>query len=94
MEYVLALLAGLVWGGLLALLSCAVSLRMLRKGDGKLAAMTNLVRLVIDAVALVVPFLLKNVLPFRIEMVLVGTAAALGLVLVVFAFKLASGKIK
>lgn len=94
MNYVLGMLAGLVWGGAFAALSCFVSLRAIRKNQEAGLLGSNMIRVAIDAVALIIPVLLKNYLPFRVEMVLVGTAAALGLVLVFFAFQIASGKIK
>ena len=94
MKLVLGLLVGLVWGGLFAALSCFVSIKAIRKNGEKAMMNANLARIAIDLAALAIPVLLKNYLPFRVEMVLVGTAAALGLALVWFAFQVASGKIK
>lgn len=94
MKILLGLLAGIVWGLLFAALNCFLSLRAIRKNKEKAMLGSNLLRIAVDAVALVIPVLLRSVLPFRVEMVLVGTAAMLGLGLVWFAFQIASGKIE
>lgn len=94
MKLVLGLFVGLVWGALFAALSCFISIRAIRKNGEKAMMNSNLARIAIDLAALAIPVLLRSYLPFRVEMVLVGTAAALGLALVWFAFQVASGKIK
>ncbi len=94
MNYVLGILAGFLWGGLAALLNCRISLGAVRRGTDKAMMGANLTRVVIDIAALALPLLIRKSLPVRVELVLVGTAAALGIVMIVFAFKLAAGKIK
>ncbi len=94
MNYVLGIAAGLIWGALAALLNCRISLGAVRKGSEKAMMSANLLRVAVDIAALALPLLIRKSLPFRVELVLVGTAAALGIVMIVFAFKLAAGKIK
>jgi len=92
MKYVLGLLAGLVWGALAALLNGYITKNAVKKGSVKAMGLSNTLRLLVDVVALVAVFLLKDVLPFSVEMALAGTAAALGLLSVVFAYKIAMKK--
>lgn len=94
MEYVLGIAAGFLWGGLAALLNCKISLTAVRKGTDKAMMSSNMLRVAVDIAALALPLLIRNRLPFRVELALVGTAAALGIVMIVFAYKLAAGKIK
>ena len=94
MNYVIGALAGLVWGGLAALLNCFLSLRAIRKNSEKAILGANALRIVVDIAALGLLFLLKGVLPFSAETALVGTAASLSVVSIVFAFRVAAGKIK
>lgn len=94
MKLLLSLAAGLIWGAAFAALNCYVSLLAIRKNKDASMLGANGFRIAIYAVALIIPVLLKDYLPLRMEMVLAGTAAALGLGLVWFAFQVASGKIK
>ena len=94
MNYVFGALIGLAWGAAAGLLNCFISLRAIRKNSEKAVISANVLRMAIDVVALGTVFLLRNVLPFRIEMILVGTAIALSLMSIVFAYKVAGGKIK
>lgn len=94
MKYLLGIIVGLLWGGLAALLNCRISLKAVRKGTDKAMMSANMLRVVVDIAALALPLLIRNRLPFRVELTLVGTAAALGIVMIVFAYRLAAGKIK
>lgn len=92
MKYVTGALAGLVWGSLAALLNAFITKKALEKGNDKLMLASNFLRTLVDIVALGTVFLLRKVLPFSFEAALVGTAAALSLLMIVFAYKMAAGK--
>ena len=92
MKYLIGALAGLVWGALAALLNGYITKKALDKASDKAMLLSNALRLVVDVVALGAVFLLRNVLPFSFEAALVGTAASLSLLMIVFAYKMAAGK--
>lgn len=92
MKYLIGALAGLVWGALAALLNGYITKKALDKASDKAMILSNALRLVVDVVALGSVFLLRNVLPFSFEAALVGTAASLSLLMIVFAYKMAAGK--
>lgn len=92
MKYLIGALAGLVWGALAALLNGYITKKALDKASDKAMFLSNALRLVVDVVALGSVFLLRNVLPFSFEAALVGTAASLSLLMIVFAYKMAAGK--
>lgn len=92
MKYVIGALAGLVWGSLAALLNGFITKKALDKGNDKLMLASNFLRMLVDIAALGAVFLLRKVLPFSFEAALVGTAAALSLLMIVFAYKMAAGK--
>ena len=94
MNYVFGALAGLVWGALAALLNCRISLRAIRKNSEKSVVTANFLRILIDIAALGAIFLLRNLLPFSMELALVGTAISLSLITILFAYRVASGKLK
>lgn len=94
MTYLLGALAGLVWGGLWALLNCAISKRAIEKNSEKAVMTANALRMVIDVAALGSVFLARKLLPFSPELMLVGTAAALSMITIIFAFRVAGGKNK
>lgn len=91
MKYLIGAAAGLVWGSLAALLNAFITKKALDKGNDKLLA-SNALRMLVDVAALGTVFLLRKVLPFSFEAALVGTAAALSLLMIVFAYKMAAGK--
>ena len=92
MKYLIGALAGLVWGALAALLNGYITKKALDKASDKAMFLSNALRLVVDVVALGSVFLLRNVLPFSFEAALVGTAASLSLLMIVFTYKMAAGK--
>ena len=94
MNYVLGVLAGMVWGAAAGALNCFVSLRAVRKNSARAVMTANLLRAVVDIAALGAIFLLREHLPFRMEMALVGAALSLSVISILFAFQVASGKIK
>jgi len=94
MSYILGVLAGLAWGAAWAALSCRISLKAIRKNTNKAIIRMNALRVLIDIVSLGTIFLLRHVLPFNAYMALLGTAVALSLITMIFAYKVAGGKIK
>ena len=92
MKYLIGALAGLVWGALAALLNGYITKKALDKASDKAMLLSNALRLVVEVVALGSVFLLRNVLPFSFEAALVGTAASLSLLMIVFTYKMAAGK--
>ena len=87
MKLFLGVLAGLVWGGLIGLVNILIMKKGLKKNDNNLVMAANLARMVLDLAALGLVFLLRNLLPFPYEPMLVGTAVALSIVSLVFAFR-------
>ena len=92
MKYLIGALAGLVWGALAALLYGYITKKALDKASDKAMLLSNALRLVVDIAALGSVFLLRNVLPFSFEAALVGTAASMSILMIVFAYKMAAGK--
>ncbi|HIR86609.1 MAG TPA: hypothetical protein IAC00_05660 [Candidatus Limivicinus faecipullorum] len=92
MKYLIGALAGLVWGALAALLNGYITKKALDKASDKAMLLSNALRLVVDIAALGSVFLLRNVLPFSFEAALVGTAASMSILMIVFAYKMAAGK--
>ena len=92
MKYLIGALAGLVWGALAALLNGYITKKALDKASDKAMLLSNALRLVVDIAALGSVFLLRNVLPFSFEAALVGTAASMTILMIVFAYKMAARK--
>ena len=92
MKYLIGAVAGLIWVSLAALLNALITKKALNKGNDKLMLASNALRMLVDVAALGMVFLLRKVLPFSFEAALVGTAAALSLLMIVFAYKMAAGK--
>ena len=92
MKYLVGALAGLLWGALAALLNGYITKKALDKSSDKAMLLSNALRLVVDVLALGSVFLLRNVLPFSFEAALVGTAASMSMLMIVFAYKMAAGK--
>ena len=88
MQYVAGALVGLVWGAVLAWLNARISRRAIRQNSSKAVMGASALRLLVDLIGLGAVFLLRRVLPFNFEATIVGTAASLGLLTVVFAFRL------
>ena len=89
MKYLFGALAGLLWGGLAAVCSAAVSKHFMKQNTAPAMMAATMLRTLIDIAALAAVFLLRKVLPFSFEAALVGTAVALSLLMIVFAFRLA-----
>ena len=87
MHLVWGALAGLVWGALWGGLNILILKKSLGKNDSNLLMVANLGRMVIDMAALLLVFLLRKILPFSYEAMLVGTAVALSVTSLIFAFR-------
>ena len=79
-------LVGLVWGALAGLLNITISKRCLEKNSSAALMTANIARTAVDFLALAAVYLLRGALPFRWEGTLIGTAVALSLVTLIFAF--------
>lgn len=89
MTYVLAVLAGAVWGVAVALVNMLIMRGALKKNrDGAFMA-ANLLRTLLDLAAFAVVFLVRGALPLPYTFVLVGTALGLSMTTIVFSFRLA-----
>ncbi len=87
MKLLIGLLAGLAWGALCGFLNTRILKRAVEKNDNNFMMAANILRLLVDLVALGAIFLLRGVLPFSYEAALVGTAIALSLLTIAFAFR-------
>ena len=88
MKIVMGALIGLVWGGLIAWINSMINKAALRANNTKSMLLANFARTLIDVMGLAAVFLLRNVHPFSFEAMIVGTAASLGLLTVLFAYLL------
>ena len=92
MIYVLAVLAGAVWGVVMALVNMFIMRAALRKNADAAFMGANVLRTLLDLLAFAVVFLLRNILPLPYTFVLVGTAAGLSITTIVVSFRLAGKK--
>ena len=92
MGIAIAILLGLLWGGLCALLGGFVTRRALAKSNSQALLAGNLIRTFIDLSALGLVFLLRNLLPFDYSYMLIATAVALSIGTIVISFRLARRK--
>ncbi len=89
MSLILAIAAGLVWGALAAFVNMCINRAALAKGSTNALLAANLGRTAVDIAALAAVFLLRKVLPFSYEVMLISTAVTLSLLTVAFAFRIA-----
>ena len=87
MNYVWGALAGLAWGALCGVLNILILKKSLGKNDSDMLMAGNLARMVVDLAALLLVFLLRKILPFSYEAMLVATAVALSVTSLIFAFR-------
>ena len=92
MNVFLGVLAGLVWGTVCGLLNLRILKKALRKNDANVLMAANLGRMAVDLLALLLVFLLRGVLPFSFEAMLVSTAVALSILTLVFALRFGKKK--
>ena len=86
MKLAVGILVGLVWGALAGLLNTTINKALLKKGTTNALMAGNLARLAVDFAAMAAVYLLRNLLPFSWEAALIGTAVALSIVTIIFAF--------
>ena len=84
MKYVIGALVGIVWGCIGAFINCSITKAALKKNKDSAMLIANLLRIMVDIILLGIPF--------SFELALVGTVAALSIVNIVFAFKMAAKK--
>ena len=89
MIVVFSVIAGLVWGGIFALINAFLTKKMVSGGEGQVSSL-SLVRTLIDAFALAVIYFTRNLLPLRFEVTLISAAAAMSLIGIVVAFRTAA----
>ena len=87
MNYLLGGLAGLVWGAVCGAVNMLILKKAIRKNDSNVLMAANLGRMTVDLLALLLVFLLRKRLPFSYEAMLIGTAVALSVVTLIFAFR-------
>ena len=87
MNYLWGALAGLVWGALWGGLNILILKKSLGKNDSNILMAGNLARMVVDLAALLLVFLLRKILPFSYEAMMIGTAVALSVTSLVYAFR-------
>ncbi len=87
MNFLWGALAGLAWGAVCGVLNILILKKSLGKNDSNLLMAANLGRMVVDLAALLLVFLLRKILPFSYEAMLVGTAVALSVASLIFAFR-------
>lgn len=90
MRYVLGGICGLIWGTLAALLNFEISKRSILRDQTAALLGANLLRVAVDAAALGLVFLLRGVLPFSYEAMLIFTAIAMSLVTIFCAYRMSA----
>ena len=87
METVFAALAGLAWGALCGLANALIMKKAIEKNSNNAVMAANALRMAVDLVALLAVFLLRGLLPFPYEAMIIATAVALSVVTIIFAFR-------
>ena len=93
MEYVWGALCGGIWGAVIGLINAKILMKAALSGDGNRISSANLIKTILDIVALVAVFLLRNVMPFNFAAAIVATAVVLSVVSIASSFK-ASAAVK
>lgn len=88
-KFFIGILVGLVWGAAAALLNAVIGKKCVaHNGKGPLG-WTNVAQTLINFAALGAVILVRDMLPFRYEGMLVGTAISLSMLGIVFAYMIA-----
>ena len=87
MKLLFGILAGLVWGALCGLLNTRILKKAMEKNSNNAVMAANGIRMGVDLASLAAVFFLRTVLPFPYEAILVGTAVALSVVTILFAYR-------
>ena len=86
MDLLFGALAGLAWGALCGAVNLLILKKAITKNDNNALMTANLLRMAIDLIALGAVFLLRKLLPFSFEAMLVATAVALSVITIAYAF--------
>ena len=89
MSIALAVLAGLVWGALAAVVNYFIMKKSIEKNTNNAVISSSMLRTAIDVAALGAVFLARNVLPFDFTYALIACAVAMSIGTIVFTFRLA-----
>ena len=89
MSVVLAVLAGLVWGALAAVVNYFITKKSLEKNSNTAVMGSGILRTAIDVAALSAIFLARSILPFDFTYMLIAAAVAMSIGTIVFTFRLA-----
>ena len=92
MKIALAILCGLVWGLLAAMLGGLILRRAVAKNTNGAVMAANLLRTVVDLAALGIVFLARDFLPFDYTWMLIATAVSLSVGLIFISFRIARQK--
>lgn len=87
MSYAIGAVVGLIWGAAIGLLNYQITKASLKKDKTAALMGANMLRSLIDLLALGLVFLLRKVLPFSFEATLVATAVGLSIMTIVLAYK-------
>ena len=90
MGYVLGGICGVVWGLAAAWVNLQINKRAIAKNSTSALMGANTLRAAVDICALGLVFLLRKVLPFRYEAVLIGTAISLSFFTIFSAYRLSA----
>lgn len=89
MSNIFAVLAGLAWGALAAVVNYLIMKKSLEKNTNNAVMGSSVLRTAIDIAALGSIFLARNILPFDFTYMLIASAVAMSIGTIVFTFKLA-----
>lgn len=89
MSNIFAVLAGLVWGALAAVVNYLIMKKSLEKNTNNAVLGSSVLRTAVDIAALGSIFLARNILPFDFTYMLIASAVAMSIGTIVFTFKLA-----
>lgn len=89
MKYLFGALLGLVWGAGAAILSAAVTGHFVKKQNVAMILAGNIIRFFVDVAALGMCLLLRNSEGISFYTAIVGTAASLSILTIIFAYKMA-----
>ena len=92
MQIALAILCGLIWGLLAALLGGRILRRAIAKNSNGAIMAANFLRTLVDLAALGLVFLARDLLPFDYTWMLIATAVSLSVGLIVISFRIAGKK--